>query len=378
MSSPSSRSAGRHNRTAAAAAARRGADANSRGTQTEAEVEAEVAATAIAAPVPSDGDDLNAAERAAAEKSIMDTDDALLLIKKGVLDRIADYDPNATDEEKDKADTANVMGINSYWLDSAADQMSKSRAARSAAPAPIDASTDRLQQLFAQEDEEDAAFRAEIQAQYDSARREVLRRQLTECLEGQTAKVQIYQKFQQQAASSGDESAALPSFNCEEILAQIETDLADLQQQEQQQQGGDIDEILGRYRERDAVLTEALNEVRAKQAKQEQKKLREQDEKKEQKRQKQIDDLTASMSALQLEMTALRDQNTTLAVDVGRLRDQNATLTDDVGRLRDQNDVHSADLVAVRAQVQRLEKQQAEAGAGGSDGGQEEEKKDQE
>ncbi len=113
-------------------------------------------------------------------------------------------------------------------------------------------------------------------------------------------------------------------------------------------------EYVGPERRRSAsVLTKARNEVRAKQTEQEQKK-----------RQKQIDDLIALVSGLQVEMTALREQNTTLAGDVGRLRDQNGVL--------------SADLVAVRAQVRRLEKQQAGAGAGGSDGDQEEEKKDQE
>ena len=211
-----------------------------------------------------------------------------------------------------------------------------------------------------------AQMKSEVQQQMDDHRAELdhrdaqyedsRRRHLTEHLEVQIGKAesiaQLFQELQQQqAATSGDESAVLPPFNYEELLGQIKTDLSELQQQ-----GGDCDEILGRFHERGAVLTDALDEVRAMQEEQEQKKQRE----KEEKRQQQINDLTTSVSALQVEMTVLRDQNTTLTGDVGRLRDQNAVL--------------SADLIAVRAQVIRLEEQLA----GGSGSGQEEEKKEEE
>lgn len=284
------------NRTAARGG--RGADVTSRGTQTE------INEAAIAAPAPADS---------------FDVEQALL-------------------EGSDAARAAFAF----------------------AAPAPAPAST-RFQQRLAQ-------MKSEVQQQLDDHRAQLdqhnaqyedsRRRHLTEHLEDQIAKAesiaQLFQELQQQqAATSGDESAVLLPFNYEELLAQIKTDLSELQQQ-----GGDCDEILGRFHERGAVLTDALDEVRAMQEEQEQKKQRE----KEEKRQQQIDDLTTSVSALQVEMTALRDQNTTLAGDVGRLRDQNAVL--------------SADLIAVRAQVIRLEDQLAGGSGGGS--GQKEEKKEEE
>ena len=283
------------NRTAAARGGR-GADLTSRGTQTEAEAEAEVNEAAIAAP-------------ALAE-----------FVEQGFEQTLA--------------------------------RPEESNAARAAfaVPAPAPAPT-RFQQRFAQMKSEALQqlddHRAQLDqhnAQYEDSRR----RHLTEHLEDQIAKAQsiaqLFQELQQQqAATSGDESAVLPPFNYEELLAQIKTDLSELQQQ-----GGDCDKILGRFHERGAVLADALDKVRAMQEEQEQKKQRE----KEEKRQQQIDDLTTSVSALQVEMTVLRDQNTTLT---------------------HQNAVLSTDLIAVRAQVIRLEEQLA----GGSGSGQEEKKEEE-
>lgn len=109
----------------------------------------------------------------------MDYDDALLALQKDLVPDIQQYPPDATEKQKRDIDETNALAVNTYGLKITVDNLREDVGGLDVAPAaapaaaPTDAPTDRLQQLFAQADEDDAAFLAEIQAQYDSARRDI-------------------------------------------------------------------------------------------------------------------------------------------------------------------------------------------------------------